>query len=87
MTRLPPPPRADARTPKQGRAPGAPAGRRTRSALSRAARAALVAALALAASAAAAEERFIILASTTSTQDSGLFRHILPLFTAKTGIA
>src|SRR5207253_2475102 len=25
-------------------------------------------------------------ASTTSTQDSGLFRHILPLFTAKTGI-
>lgn len=30
--------------------------------------------------------RTIIVASTTSTQDSGLFEHILPLFTAKTGI-
>lgn len=28
----------------------------------------------------------IVLASTTSTQQSGLFGHILPLFTAKTGI-
>lgn len=28
----------------------------------------------------------IVVASTTSTQDSGLFGHILPLFTAKTGI-
>ncbi len=28
----------------------------------------------------------IIVASTTSTQDSGLFEHILPIFTAKTGI-
>lgn len=30
--------------------------------------------------------RTIIVASTTSTQDSGLFDHILPIFTAKTGI-
>ena len=30
--------------------------------------------------------RTIVVASTTSTQDSGLFGHILPLFTAKTGI-
>ena len=28
----------------------------------------------------------IVVASTTSTQDSGLFGHILPLFKAKTGI-
>jgi len=33
-----------------------------------------------------AQERFITVASTTSTQDSGLFDHILPLFTQKTGI-
>jgi tungstate transport system substrate-binding protein len=33
-----------------------------------------------------AQERFIVVASTTSTQDSGLFGHILPLFKAKTGI-
>lgn len=33
-----------------------------------------------------AEERSIIVASTTSTQDSGLFGHILPLFKEKTGI-
>jgi tungstate transport system substrate-binding protein len=31
-------------------------------------------------------ERFIIVSSTTSTQDSGLFGHILPLFKSKTGI-
>lgn len=31
-------------------------------------------------------ERFITVSSTTSTQDSGLFGHILPLFKAKTGI-
>ncbi|WP_204306261.1 hypothetical protein, partial [Stenotrophomonas maltophilia] len=30
--------------------------------------------------------RFITVASTTSTVDSGLFNHILPLFRAKTGI-
>ncbi len=35
---------------------------------------------------AAGAERFIIVASTTSTQNSGLFGHILPLFTKKTGI-
>lgn len=34
-----------------------------------------------------AEMPFITLASTTSTQNSGLYRHILPRFTAKTGIA
>ena len=34
-----------------------------------------------------AQEKSIVVASTTSTQDSGLFEHILPLFTEKTGIA
>ncbi len=33
-----------------------------------------------------AAERFIMVASTTSTQDSGLFEYLLPIFTAKTGI-
>lgn len=33
-----------------------------------------------------AQDKFIIVASTTSTQDSGLFAHILPMFKAKTGI-
>jgi tungstate transport system substrate-binding protein len=33
-----------------------------------------------------AQERFIIVASTTSTQDSGLFKHLLPIFKTKTGI-
>jgi tungstate transport system substrate-binding protein len=33
-----------------------------------------------------AAEKSIVVASTTSTQDSGLFDHILPLFKAKTGI-
>lgn len=31
--------------------------------------------------------RFITVASTTSTQDSGLFGHLLPIFEARTGIA
>jgi tungstate transport system substrate-binding protein len=31
-------------------------------------------------------DKSIVIASTTSTQDSGLFGHILPLFKAKTGI-
>ena len=31
-------------------------------------------------------ERFIVLQSTTSTENSGLFDHLLPIFTAKTGI-
>jgi tungstate transport system substrate-binding protein len=30
--------------------------------------------------------RYIIVQSTTSTENSGLFKHLLPLFTAKTGI-
>ena len=34
-----------------------------------------------------AQERFITVASTTSTENSGLFGHILPLFTKKTGVA
>jgi len=34
----------------------------------------------------AAEDDFIIVQSTTSTQNSGLFDHILPKFTEKTGI-
>ena len=34
----------------------------------------------------AAAETFITVASTTSTQNSGLYDHILPRFTAKTGI-
>jgi tungstate transport system substrate-binding protein len=33
-----------------------------------------------------AQDRSIVVASTTSTQDSGLFGHILPLFKAKSGI-
>jgi tungstate transport system substrate-binding protein len=35
---------------------------------------------------ASAQDKSIVVASTTSTQDSGLFGHILPLFKAKTGI-
>jgi tungstate transport system substrate-binding protein len=34
-----------------------------------------------------AEEKSIVVASTTSTEDSGLFGHLLPIFKAKTGIA
>ena len=33
-----------------------------------------------------APEKSIIVASTTSTQDSGLFGYLLPIFTQKTGI-
>ena len=36
---------------------------------------------------ASATERFITVASTTSTQNSGLYEHILPNFTTRTGIA
>ncbi|MGH6931932.1 MAG: substrate-binding domain-containing protein [Dongiaceae bacterium] len=46
-----------------------------------------LAVLFLAAAPGSAEERFITVASTTSTQDSGLYDYLLPLFTAKTGIA
>src|SRR4029078_1614752 len=45
-----------------------------------------IAAIVLAIVAAGAEDRSIVVASTTSKQDSGLFEHILPLFKAKTGI-
>ena len=38
------------------------------------------------ASPAAAQDRFIVVQSTTSTQNSGLYDHILPMFTEKTGI-
>lgn len=41
----------------------------------------------LAASPGRAEERFITLSSTTSTQDSGLFDHILPIFRAASGFS
>ncbi len=40
----------------------------------------------LAVAPAGAEERFITLASTTSTEQSGLFGHLLPAFKAETGI-
>jgi len=40
----------------------------------------------LAAVPAAAQNKFIVVASTTSTQDSGLFGYLLPLFKQKTGI-
>jgi tungstate transport system substrate-binding protein len=33
-----------------------------------------------------AQEKSIVVAPTTSTRDSGLFGHILPLFKAKTGV-
>jgi tungstate transport system substrate-binding protein len=36
--------------------------------------------------AATATEQFIVLQSTTSTQNSGLFDHLLPLFSARTGV-
>jgi tungstate transport system substrate-binding protein len=44
-----------------------------------------IAAVALAAPA-VAQEKSIVVASTTSTQDSGLFSHLLPIFKQKTGI-
>src|SRR5689334_15258742 len=46
--------------------------------------AAIVAAIATAP--AHAQDKSIVVSSTTSTQDTGLFGHILPLFKAKTGI-
>jgi tungstate transport system substrate-binding protein len=47
---------------------------------------ALVTIFAVGSASAQAEERFILLQSTTSTQNSGLFDHILPIFTAQSGI-
>lgn len=54
--------------------------------LSRLGACAVAAALFLAAPLAQAADRFIIVASTTSTQASGLFEHLLPVFEQKTGI-
>ena len=48
---------------------------------------ALLLALSLLHRPALAQDKFITVASTTSTEQSGLFGHLLPLFTAKTGIA
>src|SRR5262245_35863748 len=42
--------------------------------------------LAVASASASAQERFIVLGSTTSTEQSGLFSHLLPAFKAETGI-
>jgi tungstate transport system substrate-binding protein len=42
--------------------------------------------LAVGGASAIAQDKSIVVASTTSTQDSGLFDHILPLFEAKTGV-
>jgi tungstate transport system substrate-binding protein len=46
----------------------------------------LFAAAVLAIAPAVAQNKFIVVASTTSTQDSGLFGYLLPLFKMKTGI-
>jgi tungstate transport system substrate-binding protein len=34
-----------------------------------------------------AQEKFIVVSSTTSTENSGLFRHLLPIFRTRTGVA
>ncbi|MET0668558.1 MAG: extracellular solute-binding protein [Xanthobacteraceae bacterium] len=47
---------------------------------------ALAAALLLGVSGTFAQDKSIVMSSTTSTNDSGLFGHILPMFKAKTGI-
>jgi tungstate transport system substrate-binding protein len=49
-------------------------------------RAVLALALALAAFGIHAQQRYITVASTTSTEQSGLFGHLLPIFEKKTGI-
>ncbi len=46
----------------------------------------IVAALGASTAQAQNSQRYIIVSSTTSTQDSGLFGHLLPLFKAKTGV-
>ncbi len=48
--------------------------------------AAAAAASVLAAAPVAAQEKFITVASTTSTENSGLFKHLLPIFQQRTGI-
>src|SRR6195256_4666299 len=45
-----------------------------------------IAALLIGIPVASAQDKSIVVSSTTSTQDSGLFGHILPLFKARTGI-
>jgi tungstate transport system substrate-binding protein len=47
----------------------------------------LALALSVAAASARADDRSIVVASTTSTQDSGLFEYLLPLFKQRTGIS
>jgi len=47
---------------------------------------AMVVALSACSGAAAAQDRFILVASTTSTENSGLFAHLLPIFRGRTGI-
>jgi tungstate transport system substrate-binding protein len=47
---------------------------------------ALGCAAALAAGASLAQDKFITVSSTTSTEQSGLFKHLLPAFTKKTGV-
>jgi tungstate transport system substrate-binding protein len=47
---------------------------------------AVAAMLVLSATMASAQQKFIVIASTTSTEQSGLFGHILPRFTQKTGV-
>lgn len=49
-------------------------------------RMALALLFALQASAVIAQQRFITVASTTSTEQSGLFKHLLPLFTQRSGV-
>ena len=53
---------------------------------SRLRRALLATVLLLGAAAAPAQDRFIVMASTTSTEQSGLFGHLLPIFKQATGI-
>src|SRR6187549_370560 len=48
--------------------------------------AAVAAAAVLSGAPVSAQDKSIVVSSTTSTQDSGLFGHILPLFKQKTGI-
>ena len=49
--------------------------------------AAVTAAAVLSGAPVSAQDKSIVVASTTSTQDSGLFDYLLPIFTKKTGIA
>ena len=46
----------------------------------------LAALLALACTGAQAQSKFVTLASTTSTEQSGLFKHLLPIYAQKVGV-